>query len=186
MSDSVDTGTPMTREHAHGAAMRTLSRVMAVLAIGGAAALGVAGPAAAVPVSAGLSHPPSARHGARPAVNTRIAAYAVTFVGEYRYHWGGSSPRTGFDCSGLTSYIYRHYGLAIPRTAQGQFTAFRRVSRAAAMPGDLVFFHASTGYVYHVGIYEGDGSLVAAADPSEGIVFETIWTSAVTFGTLTH
>ena len=121
-----------------------------------------------------------------PAVNKRIAADAVTFVGEYRYHWGGSSPKTGFDCSGLTSYIYRHYGLNIPRTAQGQFTALRRVSRAAAMPGDLVFFHTSTGYVYHVGIYEGHGSLVAAADPGDGIVLETIWTSDVTFGTLTH
>jgi cell wall-associated NlpC family hydrolase len=149
------------------------------LFISGAAVLGVAGPAAA-----GSGRPPPAHHGA--AVNMAIAAYAETFVGRYRYHWGGSSPKTGFDCSGLTSYIYQHYGLTIPRTAQEQFTALRRVSRAAAMPGDLVFFHASNGYVYHVGIYEGDGHLVAAADPGEGIIFETIWTSAVTFGTLTH
>jgi cell wall-associated NlpC family hydrolase len=60
------------------------------------------------------------------------------------------------------------------------------VSRGAALPGDLVFFHSGTGYVYHVGVYEGGGNLVAAADPDDGIIFETIWSSAVTFGTLTH
>ena len=48
-----------------------------------------------------------------------IAAYAETFVGRYRYHWGGISPRTGFDCSGLTSYIYRHYGLTFPAPLRG-------------------------------------------------------------------
>ena len=54
------------------------------------------------------------------------------------------------------------------------------------MPGDLVFFHDAFGYVYHVGVYEGRGNLVAAADPDDGIVLETIWSSAVTFGTLTR
>jgi cell wall-associated NlpC family hydrolase len=193
MSDSVDTSATRAADgttaqvrtaqvrtaQVRTALARTAVLVSTALVIGAAAVLGVAGPAAAGP-----GHPPSARR--IPAVNTQIAAYAETFVGRYRYHWGGISPRTGFDCSGLTSYIYQRYGLAIPRTAQEQFTALRRVSRAAALPGDLVFFHASTGYVYHVGIYEGGGHLVAAADPRDGIIFETIWTSAVTFGTLTH
>ena len=116
----------------------------------------------------------------------RIAAYAKTFVGRYPYKWGGDSPQTGFDCSGLTSYIYRQYGKVIPRTAEAQYLAFRKVRNGKAWRGDLVFFHDNKGYVYHVGIYEGGGTLVAAADPHDGIIVETIWTSAVTFGTITH
>ena len=76
------------------------------------------------------------------------------------------------------------YGMAIPRTAQAQYQAFRKVR--TAWRGDLVFFHDRSGYVYHVGIYEGNGTLVAAADPQDGIMYETIWTSMVTFGTMTH
>jgi cell wall-associated NlpC family hydrolase len=116
----------------------------------------------------------------------QIAAYAKTFVGRYPYTWGGDSPQTGFDCSGLTSYIYQQYGRAIPRTAEGQYLAFRKVPNGKEWRGDLIFFHDSTGHVYHVGIYVGGGNLVAAADPQQGIVSETIWSSAVTFGTLTH
>jgi cell wall-associated NlpC family hydrolase len=163
---------------------------MTAAVIAGAAVFAVAGPAAPAALTAQAAAATgqllAAHHRAVPAVNLRIAAYAVTFVGRYPYHWGGTSPKTGFDCSGLTWYIYRHFGLALPRTAQQQSVAVHRVSRTAAMPGDLVFFHDRTGYVYHVGIYEGGGRLVAAADPAEGIVYEIIWTSAVTFGTLTH
>ena len=182
MRESADSGRSVSSESGRGhlqAVQRALTRVMTALVIAGAAALGAAGPAAA---TAGYH----TRHWAVPGVDARIAAYALTFIGRYPYQWGGSSPATGFDCSGLTSYIYRHYGLAIPRTAEGQFAAFRRVSRAAAMPGDLVFFHGAFGYVYHVGVYEGRGNLVAAADPDDGIVLETIWSPAVTFGTLTR
>ena len=123
---------------------------------------------------------------ARLLLGQRIAAYAKTFVGRYPYKWGGNSPLTGFDCSGLTSYIYQRYSKAIPRTAQAQYLAFRKVPNGKAWRGDLVFFHDKTGHVYHVGIYEGNGALVAAADKKEGIIYETIWDPAVTFGTITH
>jgi cell wall-associated NlpC family hydrolase len=145
-----------------------------------AAAVALAGPASA---SGGQ---PLAGHGAaaRMLLGQRIAAYAKTFVGRYPYRWGGDSPQTGFDCSGLTFYIYAQYGRAIPRTAEAQYLALRQVRRA--WRGDLVFFHDSSGYVYHVGIYEGRGTLVAAADQQDGIMFETIWTAVVTYGTTTH
>ena len=51
--------------------------------------------------------------------NQKAAAYVKSFVGRVPYVYGGSSP-SGFDCSGLTSYVYRHYGKSIPRTAAGQ------------------------------------------------------------------
>jgi cell wall-associated NlpC family hydrolase len=117
-------------------------------------------------------------------VGQQIAADARAFVGRYPYKWGGDTPQTGFDCSGLASYLYQHHGKAIPRTAEAQYRAFRKVTKA--WRGDLVFFHDRSGHVYHVGIYEGAGTLVAAADPQDGIMYETIWASTVSFGTITH
>ncbi len=121
--------------------------------------------------------------------NQKAASYAEQFVGTVPYVYGGSSPSTGFDCSGLAQYVYRHYGKSIPRTAEDQFLHFRRESKSAAWGGDLVFFHVNSNpysYVYHVGIYEGGNHMVSATDPAGGIRWQTIWSSAVTFGTITH
>jgi cell wall-associated NlpC family hydrolase len=118
-----------------------------------------------------------------------IAAYARTFPGHYRYAYGGNSPGTGFDCSGLAQYVYHRFHKRIPRTSQRQFRFFRRETRREARPGDLVFFHVTssrTSSVYHVGIYEGHHAIVAAADAQDGIVYERIWSSDVTYGTITH
>ena len=131
----------------------------------------------------------SAANASTESFNQKTAAYIETFIGRVRYEYGGSSPRTGFDCSGLTQYVYRHYGKSIPRTANDQFVHFRRESRSRAWGGDLVFFHETSSpnsYVYHVGIYEGSNHMVSAADASEGIVWQAIWSSDVTFGTITH
>lgn len=119
-------------------------------------------------------------------LNEQIAAYAKTFVGKYPYRDGGASPSTGFDCSGLSLYVYAHYNKAIPRTADQQYHAFRNIALSSAQPGDLVFFHDNSGYVYHVGIFEGGGMMVAAATPADGIRYQTVWSSAVTYGTITH
>ena len=121
--------------------------------------------------------------------NQKTATYAATFIGTVPYVYGGSSPSTGFDCSGLTHYVYGYYGKWIPRTADAQFRYFHRESQSRAWGGDLVFFHVNSNpnsYVYHVGIYEGSGHMVSAADPAEGIRWQTIWSPYVTFGTLTH
>jgi cell wall-associated NlpC family hydrolase len=121
--------------------------------------------------------------------NQKAAAYVESFIGRAPYVYGGSSPSTGFDCSGLTQYVYGHYGKSIPRTAEEQFLVFRRESRRAAWGGDLVFFHEDSdpnSYVYHVAIYEGDNHIVSATDPAQGIAWQTVWSSYVTFGTITH
>jgi cell wall-associated NlpC family hydrolase len=121
--------------------------------------------------------------------NQRAAVYAETFIGRVPYTYGGTSPSSGFDCSGLTQYVYHHFGKSIPRIAEDQFLRFRRESKRAARGGDLVFFHVDSdpnSYVYHVAIYEGNNHIVSATDPAQGIVWQTIWSPYVTFGTITH
>jgi cell wall-associated NlpC family hydrolase len=123
--------------------------------------------------------------------NMVAAAKAKKLVG-YPYIWGGNTI-AGFDCSGLTQWIYRHtgHGKVIQRTAEEQFLQFRRISHASARPGDLVFFHdtsSPSSYVYHVGVYEGGEYMVAAATYGEGVRFQSFaWGGdTVTFGTITH
>jgi len=121
--------------------------------------------------------------------NQKTATYVKTFVGHVPYVYGGSSPRSGFDCSGLTEYVYGHYGKSIPRTAQEQFEDFRSESKSKAWGGDLVFFHENSNpdsLVYHVAIYEGGDHIVSAIDEAQGIGWQTIWSPDVTFGTITH
>jgi cell wall-associated NlpC family hydrolase len=120
-----------------------------------------------------------------PVSNTKIVTLALTFIGK-PYVWGGASP-TGFDCSGLVQYSYRTAAaLTTPRVAQDQFYAARMIPAVRAVPGDLVFYHDNTGYVYHVGIYTGPGMTVAAVNPANGVKAQPIWDSTVTYGSFTH
>lgn len=80
-----------------------------------------------------------AEHASRvQALARRVVAYARHQVG-VAYHWGGSSPRTGFDCSGLVYAAYRSIGWTIPRSSWDQLRVGMRVSFARLRPGDLVF-----------------------------------------------
>ena len=97
----------------------------------------------------------------------QIASQALSFVGT-PYVWGGESP-DGFDCSGLTYYVYKKYGYKLPRRARDQMTAGQWVPRKKLRAGDLVFFRISGGNI-HVGIYTGDGQFVHA--PQKGKVVE--------------
>jgi cell wall-associated NlpC family hydrolase len=97
------------------------------------------------------------------------------------YVWGGTSPR-GFDCSGYTGYVYKKAGKLLPRTSRQQYSATAHVSRAAARPGDLVFFKSGGGNVYHVGIYAGGNLLWHSSRPGRPVNVATIWTSSVAFG----
>ncbi len=123
--------------------------------------------------------------------NMAAASLAKRLIGD-RYVYGGTSP-AGFDCSGLSQWVYRHagHGKIINRTAEAQFLQFRRISHASARPGDLVFFHDTTNlgsFVYHVGVYEGGNDMVAATTPSGGVRMESFtWAgNTVSFGTITH
>jgi cell wall-associated NlpC family hydrolase len=90
-------------------------------------------------------------------------AEAKKFLGT-PYKWGGSSPSTGFDCSGLVQWAYAHAGIRIPRVTDQQILAPGGVTvdRKHLVPGDLVFFRDSTGYVHHVGISLGGDKFIHA------------------------
>ena len=84
------------------------------------------------------------------------------------YRWGGNTPESGFDCSGLVGYVYRDAAaLDLPRTADALAALeLPAVTRDGLQPGDLVFFTQRGRKVGHVGIYVGEGRFVHA--PNEG------------------
>ena len=94
---------------------------------------------------------------AKAAMSQRVVRYAKRFIG-VRYVYGGSSPRSGFDCSGFVRYVYAHFGVALPHSSYAQFNDGRRVGRGHLRPGDLVFFDG----LGHVGLYVGNGRFIHA------------------------
>ena len=97
------------------------------------------------------------------------------------YCRGGQSPRC-FDCSGFVKYIHAQKGIDLPRTSHEQYKATKKISKSEAVPGDLVFFHYRNGYVYHVGIYVGDGKVLHSPKRGQDVRIVKIWTGRVTFG----
>ena len=86
------------------------------------------------------------------------------------YCWGGSSPKTGFDCSGLTKYAFQQgAGITLPRTAADQYAAAEKVPDVEAKRGDLVFFRTHGKRVSHVGIYLGDNKFIHAPRTGKSI-----------------
>ncbi len=92
------------------------------------------------------------------------------------YVWGGASPTTSFDCSGLVQWAYSQLGVNLPRTAQQQFNATARIAPSDLQPGDLVFFHTYASFepITHVGIYVGGGHMIDAPDVGAFIREESI------------
>jgi cell wall-associated NlpC family hydrolase len=84
------------------------------------------------------------------------------------YRFGGSDPRSGFDCSGLVWYVFVMHGITVPRTTVGQYDAGRPVDPDEIAPGDLVFFSIDQPGPSHVGIALDHRTLVHA--PSTGSV----------------
>jgi NlpC/P60 family len=99
-----------------------------------------------------------------PPTNTlggQAVAIAYRFLG-VPYVWGGSTP-AGFDCSGLTMYVYGQLGIKLGHYTGFQYYAGLRVSRDQLQPGDLLFFHAnSAGVPQHEGMYIGNGQFIHA------------------------
>lgn len=119
------------------------------------------------PVRRSAPTPPTARvwpqvPPADPAAANNILMRALGLVGT-PYRYGGNTPETGFDCSGLVAYVYKDVlALALPRTSR-ELAAVQgpRISPEKLATGDLVFFGAG-GSVTHVGIYVGEGRFVHA------------------------
>ena len=103
---------------------------------------------------------------ADPAKANAVLMRAISLVGT-PYRYGGNTPESGFDCSGLVNYVYRDMlDLRLPRTSR-ELAAMQgpRIAPDRLASGDLVFF-GSGGTVSHVGIYVGEGRFVHA--PSSG------------------
>jgi cell wall-associated NlpC family hydrolase len=94
-----------------------------------------------------------------------IAAIAYTGIG-HSYVWGGTSPVTGWDCSGFTQWVYAQAGISIPRT--NAWTAMKPTS--TPQPGDLVMQNGGA----HVGIYVGNGMMISALNPSQGTLLHAV------------
>lgn len=100
-----------------------------------------------------------------------VVETAKQYLG-YKYVYGGSSPSTGFDCSGFTSYVFKLHGVTLSRTAAGQYGNGIAVQKSNLQPGDLLMFGKSG--INHVGIYLGGGMMIHAANPSRGVTTDTI------------
>ena len=100
---------------------------------------------------------------------TAVVEYAKQYLG-YKYVSGGESPSTGFDCSGFTSYVYKHFGITLNRSSKGQIKDGVAVEKSNLQPGDIVIFNNSTNIsIVHVGIYIGGDNFIHAANPNEGV-----------------
>lgn len=101
-------------------------------------------------------------------VSKQLVDYALSFRG-VPYVYGGADP-SGFDCSGFTSYVYKHFGYTINRNSAAQYSNGTYVSKSDLCPGDLVFFSRSVGgSIGHVGIYIGNGQMIHSPSPG-GVV----------------
>jgi cell wall-associated NlpC family hydrolase len=102
-----------------------------------------------------------------PNPNVRAVLEAAYSVIGTPYQWGGTSPETGFDCSGFTAWAWSHAGVYLPHSSAAQYASLPHVSREDLQPGDLVFFYSP---ISHVGIYVGGGRMIDS--PHTGTVVQ--------------
>ena len=132
-----------------------------------------AGNAAAAAALNALGSGASSAGGGVPAVSGRAAAavqYALSQVGD-RYVAAAAGPDS-FDCSGLTMTAWRQAGVSLPHYSYSQWSSTRRIPLSEAQPGDLVFYFG--GSVHHVGMYIGNGKMVHAANPGDGVIVSDV------------
>lgn len=104
---------------------------------------------------------------------TELADYAQEFVGN-PYVYGGTSLTEGADCSGFVMKLYEHFGVNLPRTASAQSKVGYSVKVENAQPGDIISY-GYNGIVSHSAIYIGDGEIIHAATPRDGITTASMY-----------
>lgn len=103
-------------------------------------------------------------------IGQQIVELAEQYLG-YPYVWAGSSPSTGFDCSGFVSYVFKSLGYKTDRTAADIYSNGTYVEKEDLQPGDAVFFSSGGSSIGHIGIYIGDGEFIHS---SSGCGYVTI------------
>jgi peptidoglycan DL-endopeptidase CwlO len=119
--------------------------------------------------------------GTATASESAVVSEAQKYLG-VPYLWGGTDPAQGLDCSGFTQLVYKNVGIDLPRTSSQQATSGQAVaSLADARPGDLVFFDHSSGRagIDHVGVYIGNGKMIAAPQEGEVVKVQDVGTPTV-------
>lgn len=118
---------------------------------------------------------PSAIAAPPPAPRALVMATADGLVGT-RYRFGGSSPKSGFDCSGFVRWVYLQQGIDLPRTARGLSASGARIParRAELLPGDLLFFAGGGTRISHVAIYAGDGRIIHASSGQRAVRYDDL------------
>ncbi len=104
----------------------------------------------------------------------RVVTEALKYLGT-PYVWAGASPAGGFDCSGLTMYVYKQLGVTLPHYSRAQAGYGTAVSKDALLPGDLVFF---SNPISHVGIYVGGGLMINAPRSGDLVTIENVYRSS--------
>lgn len=151
-------------------------------AMGRQAAGSVAGDILTSVVLAGTaSRPGSTGTGStgRPApAATRVIGTAERYLG-VPYKWGGSTPESGFDCSGYVKYVYGRQGVRLPRTSREQAGAGVKVTpRVASLrQGDLMLFAEARKPISHVAIYAGDGRIIHSSSSGGGVRYDDLGTT---------
>jgi cell wall-associated NlpC family hydrolase/outer membrane murein-binding lipoprotein Lpp len=115
------------------------------------------------PSSPPVAPPADASRGAQ------VVAIAMRYLG-VPYRWGGASPSTGFDCSGLTMYVYAQIGISLPHYAAAQYQMGVPVSRDQLQLGDLVFFRG----LGHMGMYVGGGNYINAPQTGDVVKISSV------------
>jgi len=145
-------------------------------AISGRSAGGVAGDILSSIVLAGTATSPSSPSRPAPAA-ARVIGTAEQYLG-VPYKWGGSSPASGFDCSGYVKYVYGRQGVQLPRTSREQAGAGVKVSpRVASLrQGDLMLFAEPQEPISHVAIYAGGGRIIHSSSSGGGVRYDDLGT----------
>ncbi len=120
---------------------------------------------------------------------SKLIKEAYEYLG-VKYKWGGESPRTGFDCSGFTQFVFESYGVKLPRNSAEQAKVGAYISVRKLEKGDLVFFADKGNKISHVGIViskKNEALKMIHASSSEGITVteigkSTYWSSKIQYG----
>lgn len=110
-----------------------------------------------------------------------IVNFAGRFLG-YKYRWGGTSPDTGFDCSGFVYYVFKNFGITVNRVASDQAANGVHVDAGSIQPGDILCFYSGSSYIGHVGIYIGNNKFIHASNSTTGVIISDLSGYYVTRG----
>jgi cell wall-associated NlpC family hydrolase len=133
-----------------------------------------------LPIAACSTYPTgSVIQAGRPVPTTSRSAAAVLPTAEryigVKYKWGGTSPSTGFDCSGYTQFVFAKHGIRLPRTSRAQAAAGDNIRDYRALrAGDLIMFAEDGRPISHVAIYAGNDRILHSSSSGSGVRYDNL------------